>query len=68
MRSLPLFPHGQYPPSLGPFVGANRLEIDRRIRIEAPDFPLDITDEDRALWVLTIEPITEWAVSKGLII
>ncbi len=67
VRSVPLFPHGQYPPSIGPFVAENRLEIDVRILIESPEFP-DITDEDRALWVLTIKPITEWAVSKGLII
>lgn len=63
MRSPTLFPT-----ALVTFVEANRLEIDVRIRIEAPDFPLHITDEDRALWVLTIEPIADWAASKGLII
>ncbi len=67
MRSLPLFPHGCYPPRIGKFIEANRLEIDVRILIESPEFP-DITDEDRALWVLTIDPIKEWAISKGLII
>ncbi len=62
-----MFPHGSFPPSIGPFVHANRSEIDVRILIESPNFP-DITDDDRALWVLTIDPIKEWAISKGLII
>lgn len=63
----PLFPHGCYPPTLGPFVGANRAEIDRRILELSPGFR-NITDEDRALWVLTIDELKEWAAEKGLII
>lgn len=49
------------------FVKANRAEIDVRILIESPGFS-DITDLDRNLWVLTIDPIKEWAISEGLII
>ena len=66
------FPYG-LPPGLADarglrgFVKDNRPEIDVRILIESPGFS-DITDADRALWVLTIDPIKEWAISKGLII
>ncbi len=55
------------PSALVTFVEANREEIDRRILIESPGFP-SINDKDRALWVLTIEPINEWAVSEGLVL
>lgn len=55
------------PAELVTFIEANRPEIDRRILIESPGFPT-INDKDRALWILTIEPINTWAVSKGLVL
>ena len=73
MSGTPTFPHGCFPPGLADarglrgFVKDNRPEIDVRILNESPGFS-DITDADRALWVLTIDPIKEWAISKGLII
>ncbi len=73
MSATPLFAGIGFPPGLTSamgiknFVKANRAEIDVRILIESPGFS-DITDLDRNLWVLTIDPIKEWAISEGLII
>jgi len=56
-----------HPTTLTEFVAANRAAIDRIILELSPGFR-NITDEDRALWVLTIDELKEWAAEKGLII